>query len=245
MNRLGWLTMRRRLAVSVVASVLMVAAAAGAMSLKSTTNQESKGITFDLHTAIPNRIGNWEFASNEGFVIADPQARRLADQIYSQLIARTYVNANTGDRIMLSIAYGKEQRDTRQIHLPEVCYPAQGFQIVSKDKSVVKTELGDIDVQRLVAASHERIEPITYWITVGNRIVNGDINTKIEQLRHRRRGEIPDGVIFRVSSIARDSDQEFQLQARFVQEFVRSVSPIHLQKLTGIRPSQITISDGK
>ena len=33
-----------------------------------------------------------------------------------------------GRQIMLSIAYGEDQRDGMKLHYPEVCYPAQGFQ---------------------------------------------------------------------------------------------------------------------
>jgi EpsI family protein len=37
-----------------------------------------------------------------------------------------YVNAS-GYRIMLSLAYGSDQRGALQAHKPEVRYPAQGF----------------------------------------------------------------------------------------------------------------------
>lgn len=242
MNRLGWLKASRQLVMSVMAAALMVAAGAGAMSLKPAIGGPSASGKFDLSGAIPSQIGQWKIDPNGVVVLADPQAQRLSDQIYSQLIARTYVNASTGNRIMLSIAYGEKQVDTRQIHLPEVCYPAQGFQIVSQAKELLQTDLGTIEVRRLVATTSERTEPITYWITVRNKVVMGDLRTKIEQIRHRYRGEVPDGVIFRVSSISRDPEHAFQVQTTFVQEFVRVVPSIHLSRLTGIQSSQQALS---
>jgi len=55
--------------------------------------------------------------------VVDPQTRELLDKLYSETLSRTYVNAN-GYRIMLSLAYGSDQRDSLQVHKPEVCYPA-------------------------------------------------------------------------------------------------------------------------
>lgn len=236
MNRPGWFKNHWHLVMSAIAACLMVAAGAGANTLKVMAGRPLPARTFDLESAIPKRIGQWEFDPNGAVVLADPQTERVASQIYTQLIARTYLNANTGDRIMLSIAYGDEQHDTRQIHLPEVCYPAQGFQIALQAEEILQTDKGTIEVRRLVAATSERIEPITYWITVGNKVVMGDFATKIEQIRHRYRGDVPDGVIFRVSSISRDPERAFQLQSMFVQEFVRFVPSIHLPRLTGMQP---------
>jgi EpsI family protein len=40
-----------------------------------------------------------------------------------------------GYRIMLSIAYGKNQSDALQLHKPEICYPAQGFTLLAKQNT--------------------------------------------------------------------------------------------------------------
>ena len=71
---------------------------------------------------------------------------------------------------MLSIAYGGDQSDTMAVHKPEVCYPAQGFQILKNATASFSTGDGNIPVKRLVATQGPRIEPITYWTTVGDTV---------------------------------------------------------------------------
>ena len=63
----------------------------------------------------------------------DPGQKALLDRLYEQQLSRTYENAQ-GYRIMLSIAYGGNQRDELELHKPEVCYVAQGFVLQDKQK---------------------------------------------------------------------------------------------------------------
>ena len=58
--------------------------------------------------------------------MVNPQTQELLDKLYSEVLTRVYVNAS-GYRIMRSLAYGFDQRGAMQAHMPEVCYPAQGF----------------------------------------------------------------------------------------------------------------------
>lgn len=47
--------------------------------------------------------------------VVNPQTQELLDKLYSQILTRTYVNAK-GYRIMLSLAYGSDQRGALQAH---------------------------------------------------------------------------------------------------------------------------------
>ena len=44
-----------------------------------------------------------------------------------------------------------DQSDATRAHRPEVCYPAQGFEIVSDGQGLVPTAAGALRVRRLVA----------------------------------------------------------------------------------------------
>ena len=77
-----------------------------------------------------------------------------------------YQDQVTGKAIMLSLAYGEEQSKQSQVHLPEVCYPAQGSASSTARRRTSETPVGAIPVKRLEARLGNRNEPITYWIRI-------------------------------------------------------------------------------
>jgi EpsI family protein len=136
---------------------------------------------------------------------------------------------------MLSVAYGTDQRDANSVHYPEVCYPAQGFEIRSNSKAAIKTSEGSIAVRRLeTSLHHQRYEPVTYWTTVGNRVITGPIDKKIEELTFGLRGTIPDGLIFRISSIDIDTKHAFLIQDEFVNSLSITLSARNKKWLMGL-----------
>ena len=57
----------------------------------------------------------------------------LADQLYSQTVSRLYLS-ETELPVMMVIAYGNTQSDQLQLHRPEVCYAAVGFEISASER---------------------------------------------------------------------------------------------------------------
>jgi EpsI family protein len=135
----------------------------------------------------------------------------------------------------LSIAYGEDQRDSNQLHYPEVCYPAQGFQVTSNRRGVLQTAQGDIPVKRLESQmAQQRFEPITYWTTVGEHAVTGGVRKKLAEMEYGLKGRIPDGLLFRVSSIDRDSDGAFKKQEKFIAELLASLDVASKRRIAGL-----------
>ncbi|MEO8038328.1 MAG: exosortase-associated protein EpsI, B-type, partial [Betaproteobacteria bacterium] len=165
-------------------------------------------------------------------VQAAPDTRAALARIYSQTLARTYINSK-GDRVMLSVAYGGDQSDAMQVHKPEICYPAQGFSVVSILTTYLATQFGQLPVKRLVAVHGARVEPITYWITVGDRVARTGWEQKIAQLRYGLTGKIPDGLLFRVSSIDRDEARAYEIQSEFVRSVLSSLTASDRARLVG------------
>jgi len=214
-------------------AMLMFAASGAAMALRPTHRIADEGPRVDLETMIPKQFGEWKDEPQNSGQIVNPQQREMLDRIYTQTLSRTYINAK-GERIMLSIAYGADQSDAKQLHYPEVCYPAQGFQVVSNVTGVVKTDFGDIRVRRLLTVLGNRSEPLTYWTTVGNKVVLGGKETKLEQLKYGFQGSIPDGLLFRVSSIGGNVGQGYALQEVFLNAMISHVSPADRLKMAGL-----------
>ncbi|MFM9913830.1 MAG: exosortase-associated protein EpsI, B-type [Methylophilaceae bacterium] len=216
-----------------IIAVLMLTSSAMAMVLRPTHKIVDAESTVNLETMIPKQFGDWQEQPQNSGQIINPQQQEMLDKIYTQLLSRTYTNTK-GERIMLSIAYGADQSDSKQLHYPEVCYPAQGFQVVSTSLGLVKTDFGNIRVKRLLTVMGNRSEPLTYWTTVGNKVVQGSREAKIEQLRYGFRGEIPDGLLFRVSSITADAEKGYASQEAFSQALIAPLAEKDRLKLAGL-----------
>ena len=71
-------------------------------------------------------------------------------------------------------------------------------------EGALATRFGAVPVKRLVARQNSRNEPITYWITVGDKAIRSGIEQKMQRLAYGLSGKIPDGMLVRVSTIAAD-----------------------------------------
>ena len=213
--------------------LFMVAAFGVSRALYPTHKIANDGPAINLETMIPKQFAGWKIDKNIVPVNASPEAQAEIKLIYTQTLSRTYVNSN-GQRVMLSIAYGGDQREGMQVHKPEVCYPAQGFRLLKSADGELKTKYGNIPVRRLVAVQGLRYEPITYWITVGDTAAIKSLDWKLAQLKYGLTGKIPDGLLFRVSSINPDDSSAYALQESFIKDLLPMLSPFARAKLTGL-----------
>jgi EpsI family protein len=135
--------------------------------------------SIDLETAIPRQFGAWTLvpeikpvtpADPEGVV--DPDAK--LNQIYSQEVSRGYRDPS-GNIVMLLVAYGPVQNFRLKAHRPEICYTAAGFRISDKhgEELVYPGAQHPLKMTRLTAQRESRLEPISYWMRVGNDVSTG------------------------------------------------------------------------
>jgi EpsI family protein len=188
--------------------------------------------TLDLELAFPVRFGEWQVDTRVPVQLVSPDLAQFIARIYSATLSRLYVNAQ-GDRIMLSVAYGGDQSDATRAHRPEVCYPAQGFDIVADGQALVDTAAGPLRVRRLVARTASRSEPLTYWVVVGTRTALSGTEQKLAQLSYGLRGVVPDGLLVRVSSLSADPAPAHALQARFITQMSQALSPAVQPRIIG------------
>ncbi len=212
--------------------VAMLVASVLAIEAKPTRRVSNLSSPVDLERIVPEEFSGWRVDKTIAPLTVSPDVQARLTQIYSQTLSRTYVN-DRGMRVMLSIAYGGDQSDSMQVHKPEICYPSQGFEVAPSKYSTITTAFGEIPVTRLVARLGARNEPISYWIVVGDRIALRGMSQKLAQLRYGVEGKIPDGLLFRVSSIDRDSVAAFALQEEFVQGLLGAVTKDTRERLVG------------
>jgi EpsI family protein len=218
---------------SLLIAALMFAASAGAMLARPTLKASNAGPAVSLEAMVPKQFGGWREEPQRYVQVVNPQTQQLLDKLYSEVLSRVYVNAN-GYRIMLSLAYGSDQRGALQAHKPEVCYPAQGFVVQKNEPGMLPTAFGDIPVRRLYTTMRTRHEPVTYWFTVGDRAVQGKLQKRLVELSFGLTGRIPDGMLFRVSSIDPDEARAYRMQDDFIKQLLQAVSPPERKRLSGL-----------
>lgn len=213
--------------------VLMVGAAACAYAMTPRIYLADQRPKVELAELIPTSFGDWREVRQSSGQIINPQQTALLEKLYSQTLSRSYINSQ-GVVIMLSIAYGANQSDGVALHYPEVCYPAQGFQLQANQPIELETKQGKIVGRRLMTRLGQRNEPVTYWSTLGDKVVRSGFKTKLAQLNYGFNGLIPDGLIFRVSSINRDPSQGYADQSLFINDLIDTLPPASRKRLAGI-----------
>jgi EpsI family protein len=187
---------------------------------------------FDLDAVVPDHFASWQIdPASQAFVRpAAVQGKRL--KIYDQLLERTFVRPD-GGRVMLSIAYGSEQSARLQLHRPEVCYRAGGFQV--RGVQPVRLDLGPrhLPATRLVAEMPGRPEPITYWTVLGGEVVADADAFRWRRIQFAARREVLDGVLVRVSSIDPAPVRAYALQQQFAQDLLAALPPEATRRLAG------------
>jgi EpsI family protein len=217
---------------SLFVALLMVAAGAMAHIARPTIKIADSGPKVDLEALFPRTFGDWRVDDRMPVILPSPDLQAKLDAIYNQVLSRTYVNGR-GERVMLSVAYGGDQSDGTSAHRPEVCYPAQGFQVVANQSGRIDLDGHRIPVRRLVTRLGARVEPLTYWIVVGDEVVTSGTQQKLAQLRYGMRGLIPDGMLVRISSIGGDEGQAYALQSKFLNDMVRAIEPEQRGRVVG------------
>ena len=201
---------------------VMLLAVGAAVFLKPTHDIAKRKIQINLEAMIPKQFGQWQIDDSLAPLLVSPDKQAVINKIYNQTLSRTYVS-NEGKRIMLSIAYGGDQSDAMQVHKPEVCYAANGFQVQGITSNILNTGYGLIPTKRLLATKGLRVEPITYWITVGDTVVANGFKQKLAQLKYGLTGKVPDGLLFRVSSIG-DEYSSYTAQEDFIKVFLSELT---------------------
>ena len=202
--------------------VLMLIASGLGIALKPTERAGEPHSKINLEQIIPKKFGDWILDERVIPIMPAPDQQAKIDLIYDESLARTYFNSKR-EFVMLSIAYGGDQTGRLRVHRPESCYAAQGFLVKKIAENDLLTATSRIPVKRLAANSNQRHEPITYWIRVGDSTVTSLIGQRLTQLKFGLTGEIPDGLIFRVSSITPQNEVAFALHDRFVSELMAAV----------------------
>lgn len=213
-------------------AVCMLAASAVAKVLMPTQLIAEQRGEHRLDSFVPKSFGEWHEDVQVAPLTVDPRVVAQLANVYTETLSRTYSNA-VGQRVMLSLAYGKDQRGEGRSHYPEVCYPAQGFQIGDRKVELARIGHADIPVVRLVSTHGERVEPITYWVVVGEELITSGLEHKTAIIRYGMNGQIPDGLLVRISSIGSNPAAEYRFQDEFATALIGAMAPQQRDRVLG------------
>ena len=207
-----------------LACVAMLAAALLASMMTPHRLMARTQALFDIESHIPYAFGDW--SRLKGVQAVKPPPDGLEAVIYNQEVSRAFVDRE-GHVVFLVVAYGESQSDRLQLHHPEVCYTAQGFRVTRPftAKFQWSPDASPIPLTRLTATREDRIEPISYWMRIGYDVANSNWARQGLKLQYGLRGWIPDGALFRVSTVGLKPDLSFQVQDRFIRDILASVTP--------------------
>jgi len=184
---------------------------------------------------IPSSFADWaQVPDGSNTLIVNPQQQEALDNLYTQIVTRTYVQQRTGRRLMLSLAYGDNQTFSKLLHRPESCYSSQGFKIQALHAEQILANGHKIELQRMTAQVSDRQEQVSYFIRIGDRVISGPPhNANLARMHMGLKGYIADGLLFRVSEISDDGKSSHQLQNQFINDLLKVLSPSQQAMLIG------------
>jgi EpsI family protein len=187
---------------------------------------------YDYEKLVPMTFGDWNAVSMMQGQIVDPNLADTIERFYTQTVTRAYVESDAS-LLMLSMAYGEVQNDEMRIHLPEVCYTAQGFSVSSLGERIASIGRRTVPISTAVATLGERREMVSYFVKVGDTLVGRGLKRKLAQMRYSLLGVVPDGLLVRVSSFDQDADVAFNRHLRFFRQFSVSISELGQHAIFG------------
>lgn len=186
--------------------------------------------------SMPSVVGPWSFVTASGVIL--PPSDALSDRLYDNLTTRVY-EAPDHPPVMLLIAYNNVQNGILQVHRPEICYPAGGYQLsATVPKTVRLKDNVTLPARSFTATSVERIEQVLYFTRLGNYFPTTWLDQRLAVARANLKQIIPDGVLMRVSVIEPDEAKSVELLSQFIRNFLEASPELLRQILLGrpLRP---------
>jgi EpsI family protein len=187
-----------------------------------------------LAQSVPTQFGDWKEVSFTADQI-DPGKGTAdepnMDRPYDDVLMRAYGNSR-GDVVLLAVAYGRNQRQEVKIHRPDVCYTAQGFQLVER-RPVAMPFTGAMGTavhgMRMLVKAPGRTEAVSYWIRIGDVFTENAWAIRYHIFKQGLAGQVVDGVLVRASRIEQGNSPapnvRYRVQEQFLDDLVRALSP--------------------
>lgn len=173
-----------------------------------------------LEDIVPKTIGRWKFETASGLVV--PPEDQLLEALYSQLLTRVYWDGQN-PAIMLLLAQAGSQTGFLQVHRPETCYTAGGYQITPPAFHRIQVGSQVIQASTIDATTGGPTEHVVYWTRVGDQMPQTWRQQKLSVAEQNLRGIIPDAILVRISVVGPDGRAARAMIDDFVRALIDSV----------------------
>ena len=112
-----------------------------------------------------------------------------------------------------------------QVHRPEVCYPAGGYQLSPVVPQPVPVGQGSLITNSLTATADNRNEHILYWTRIGDHLPVSWSQQRVAVATDNLKGYIPDAVLVRISMVSQDRASAIATMADFTRRMLQSMAP--------------------
>lgn len=180
-----------------------------------------------FQSLVPKQFGEWRTIESSDVVLPPPDA--LRDRLYDNLVTRAY-SAPGKTPIMLLLAYNNAQDGVLQVHRPEVCYPVGGFELSETRSFGIGSPGNEIPANFFTATGPDRVEQVGYFTRLGSAYPRTWAEQRLAVIRANLAGDIPDGMMMRVSLLGRDASSALVELENFANRFI-AASPPRLRTL--------------
>ena len=173
-----------------------------------------------LEALVPKAIGPWNYVTASGLVV--PPEDQFEKTIYAQILTRVYSDEKNTP-VMLLMAQSGSQTGFLQIHRPEICYTAGGYDI--SDIMPHPIDLGGkvVAANRMDATINGSTEHVVYWTRVGNEVPATWREQKLATAEQNLEGIIPDAILVRISTVNDDTAAAMATIDNFVRAMLNSI----------------------
>ena len=179
---------------------------------------------------VPKRVGVWQSVGASDVVL--PPADMMSDRLYDNLVTRTY--AAPDDRaVMLLIAYNNIQDGVLQVHRPETCYSVGGYTLTDFRDVAMPIGPKTVPARFFSAAGVEHSEQVLYFTRMGEGYPLTWVQQRLAVIRANLAGDIPDGMMLRVSLVGKDANDAIPVLNAFSKDFLAASTPQLRRLLTG------------
>lgn len=218
-------------------AIALAMLAAAALATAAKPRFKAMAAPPNLEATVPSAFGNWTLVPQAYAQVSVSQGvEESYERPYDQTVMRAYVNGS-GDTVMLALAWGERQRQDNKVHRPEVCYPSQGYAVLSVQTGLPLRVTGraePLPTVSLLAGSGGQLEAVRYWIRIGQSYGGDGLAARWYLLQESLQGRIPDGILVRASQRIRSADEAQRAQVvleAFLVDLTAAVPPATLALL--------------
>lgn len=224
LRKLGMAEMDRR---ELIMGATLLGGGLAGFAVKPSKPKEASA---SIEGILPAYLGDWTRIERSFDSVPQPSA--YTQSIYEQVVAGHYVSPNSRV-VTLLLAYNQAQNYASQLHRPDVCYPASGFQILHHEDVDMDISARSIPVRIFDTRRAARLETVLFWTRIGSTYPRSLTQQRLEILRAALSLKKQDGIVVRASMATSMTGDSGDVLIRFAQELAESLSNAQAELLIG------------